>query len=174
MKTIPLTQGYEAIVDDEDYDILVQFKWCLEVTINSFYAIRNTSIDTPTGRSQRSIRMHQQLLGTQGQPRPDVMVDHIDHNGLNNQRSNLRVTTQAENNRNRVGANSNSRTGVRGVHLDKESGKYKVSVGYNYDRYYFGRYDTLEEAANVAERERAKLYSATLREAHSNDTARHV
>ena len=86
MKTIPLTQGKVALVDDSDYEFLVNYgSWCADLTVSSgiYYATCR--------RDYFNIKMHRLLL-------PNAkMVDHKDGNGLNNQRNNLRSCTRSQN-----------------------------------------------------------------------------
>jgi hypothetical protein len=82
MKYIPLTQGYEAIVDDEDYDSLVLHKWHILKVADLRYARRKSY---PT---YQDVLMHRQILGVTDR---SLDVDHKDGNGLNNRRENLQV-----------------------------------------------------------------------------------
>jgi hypothetical protein len=97
MKEIHLTKGQVALVDDEDYDALARLKWHArwDKCAQTFYAAR--SVHGP-GRKCTTVRMHRQLLGAA----PGTMVDHRNHNGLDNRRANLRLCTRAENARNRI------------------------------------------------------------------------
>jgi hypothetical protein len=87
MRTIPLTQGKVALVDDADFDRLDSYNWCAHKHCNTWYAVRNGR------RNSRGIRplvlMHRQLLRASS----GVDIDHRDGNGLNNRRKNLRVAT---------------------------------------------------------------------------------
>ena len=94
MKTIPLTQGKVALVDDEDYEWLNQYKWTLVRNDNKEYAARNAYKEH--GKN-KIVTMHRVILGDTVK---DKDTDHIDGNGLNNQRANLRACTRAENLRN--------------------------------------------------------------------------
>lgn len=89
MRTITLTRGYSALVDAEDYESLNCYKWrALVGSGRTVYAIRTTSRrDGP----RRTIGMHRQILGMISH------VDHEDHNGLNNQRLNLRPASKSKN-----------------------------------------------------------------------------
>lgn len=73
----------------------------------------------------------------------DLMIDHVDGNGLNNKPKNLRVVSNAENCKNRARYKSNS-TGVSGVHMQR--GKYRAEVRTKGERHRLGYFETLEEA----------------------------
>jgi len=89
MKEIQLTQGRVALVDDEDYNMLMQYKWCAVKDRNTFYAV--TNLKTLTGFKYQT--MHRLLINI---PR-ELVTDHLDGNGLNNQKLNLRSVTSREN-----------------------------------------------------------------------------
>ncbi len=95
MKQIPLTQGYVAIVDNEDYEELSKHKWCVLRTKNGLYAARSTR--KKEGNSGAMVYMHRQILGAL----PSENVDHTNHDGLNNQRMNIRICTTVQNCANR-------------------------------------------------------------------------
>ncbi len=96
-----------------------------------------------------SVLMHRWLMNAPA----GMLVDHINHDTLDNRRSNLRLVTHSENEQNRRGATRKSKTGVRGVYKDSRRGTYYVEVKVNGVRHYAGGFLTLEEA----EREAVKL-----------------
>lgn len=89
MKEIILTKGYVAQVDDEDYELLNRYKWYAKVNSTIYYAARGC------GNPNNKL-MHRMIMN----PPNDMVVDHLDGNGLNNQRYNLKVCTQSQNCRN--------------------------------------------------------------------------
>ena len=91
MKTIALTQGFVALVDDEDFDRVSAFKWSATKTKTNVYAVRK--VQTPLGRTTSQL-LHRFIMEVTN---PRVQVDHKDHNGLNNQRDNLRPGVCGEN-----------------------------------------------------------------------------
>ena len=147
MKEIKLSQGsknagkYVALVDDSDYDYLMQWKWFAKTTKSDDktynYAICNFIKD---GKWTSSI-MHRMIMN----PNKGDQIDHIDHNGLNNQKSNLRICTHSQNQMNRYGSSS---TGYKGVYKSRH-GNYFASIQYDNKRISLGTYKTPEEAAQI-------------------------
>ncbi len=112
-RRIPLSRGGYAIVDPADYERLSEHKWHIVGARGTFYAVRNTG--QRIGEKRVVLKMHRAVLEV-----PDGMfVDHINHNGLDNRRANLRPATQAQNARNR-----------RKVHRDNYHSKYKGLTWY--------------------------------------------
>src|SRR5262249_39143083 len=102
MKQIPLTQGKFAIVDDADFEWLNQWKWCASRGRRTFYVQRRSRAN-----GKRSY-MHHAIMGRRD-------IGHLDRDGLNNQRSNLRIETNAQrtyNKRKRLGPTSSIFKGV--------------------------------------------------------------
>lgn len=115
---IPLSRGLVAIVDADDYEELSQFKWHAHAHGYTNYARRNVTRDDG---SRSTEMMHQRI-------QPDApAVDHINGNGLDNRRANLRTATQAENNRNRRIARNNT-SGFIGVSWYRRYRKWVASV----------------------------------------------
>lgn len=106
MKKIALTQGKFALVDDEDFEALAHYKWQATCSNDSFrkklkwYACRWETIKFKTRPSKRrKVYMHRLVMHA---PRGKV-IDHLDGDGLNNQKSNLRAVTPYQNVMNRIG-----------------------------------------------------------------------
>lgn len=95
MKKIKLTNGGYAVVDDSDYEELSANRWRRADIDGISYAVR-TGTKKDGNQNAKIIFMHRYLMNN-----PSPEVDHIDGNGLNNQRSNLRVATRAQNMQNR-------------------------------------------------------------------------
>lgn len=135
-RQIPLTQGKYAIVDDADYPLVSQFRWCALKRRHGryYYAVR--------GNNGQYTPMHRLIVDAHD----GEDVDHINGDGLDNRRCNLRKCTQAENSWNsRV--NSRNTTGFRGVCPD--AGKFKAYISCNGKRFWLGYHATPEEAAHV-------------------------
>ena len=141
MKQIPLTQGKFALVDDEDYEKLSQSKWNERGTRTNVYA-----------RTQGGLSMHRLLMGSQGDE-----IDHIDGNGLNNQKSNLRVCTRAENSRNRKLGKTN-KSGYKGVSWKTENKKWQVAIMKDAKQIHLGYFFCLIKAAKAYDKAAKKLF----------------
>ena len=137
--TIPLTQGKVAIVDAADYEWLSQWKWCASRRGDTFRVQRAEYLGY---RSQRSIFMHRAIM------RPDAgsVVDHINHDPLDNRRANLRVCSQSENVRNRTSANRSS-SKFLGVGWYARNSKWHARIQVNGLGLHIGYYDDETEAA---------------------------
>ena len=140
MKEIPLTQGKVALVDDDMYEYLNQWKWhYFKVPgAKTGYARR---IDKHDGHN-KSIRMHRVIMNTP----PWFEVDHRDHNGCNNQRYNMRNCTQSQNARNRSIQKNNS-SGYKGVNWDKKSKKWKAQIRIDGQKRYLGLFTSILDAS---------------------------
>jgi hypothetical protein len=142
MKKIPLTQGKFALVDDENYEDLIQFKWCAHRGRNTFYAVRNVYI----GKKRRLEWMHRRILGLKfGDGK---ITDHTNHNGLNNQKKNIRICTNKENCRNRKTLYSNI-SGYKGVSWHKLAKKWQVRIRVDYQLKHLGYFNNKVKAAQV-------------------------
>lgn len=141
MREILLTRGHIALVDDEDFSSLSLWKWSASSHKNVVYAVRNLySGHTVT------IKMHRIVMGlTAGDPR---YVDHIDGNGLNNRRANLRICTGKQNQGNRR-PNRNGSSQYKGVYWSKNRGKWNSQIGKNGKSQYIGCLKNEEEAARA-------------------------
>lgn len=95
MKTINLTQGQVALVDDDMFDYLNQWKWYALKNFNTYYAARNSKREDNRKDEKRvTLLMHHYVIGF---PLANLKTDHLDGNGLNNQRDNLKIKTHQQN-----------------------------------------------------------------------------
>lgn len=151
MKEISLTKGKVAIVDDDDFDNLNQYKWrALQDGVN-FYAVRNMK----RPRIYKGlIRMHRVILGLTD---PAVLVDHKDMDGLNNQRNNLRIANKSQNGANR-NSELNSVSKFKGVCWDSSNKKWKVQIRKDGKRSSLGMFHSEQDAADAYNKAAIKLH----------------
>ena len=145
MKTIPVYPGHIAIVDTDDHERLSKFKWTLHQKGNCKYARRNKH--HPDGR-QTTILMHREILSS-------PMIDHIDGNGLNNQRTNLRPCTNSQNSANRKKSKRNT-SGFKGV--CKRSKRWDAYIRVGGIQIHLGCFDTPEQAAHAYDRKAIEVF----------------
>jgi len=131
-REIPLTQGQVALVDTEDYDWLNQWKWHIN---GSGYAQRRSG--------PFLISMHREIMGLKrGDPR---QVDHKNGERLDDRRTNLRITDQTGNTRNRKMPCVN-KCGYKGAFFHKNKNRWKAQIKINGKGIYLGTFHTPEEA----------------------------
>jgi len=145
IRYIPLTKNKFAIVDEQDYERLARFKWCVSYTgRKKLYACRMVG--------RRVIRMHREIMRAPG----GMVVDHIDGNGLNNCRANLRVCTHAQNLCNR--RKYRGATPYKGVFYRRDRNKYYARISLGGVKHYLGLYDDPVEAARAYDRKARELH----------------
>lgn len=135
MKEIPLTKGKIAIVDAIDYEWLNQWNWCYN---GKRHAIRGER----RGGRYKAISMHREIM----KPPPGFVVDHINGDGLDNRRQNLRICTTKQNNQNQSKHRDNT-SGYRGVYFVKASKKWQASIRIDGKNYHQGLFEDPKEAA---------------------------
>jgi len=141
MAEIPLTQGKLTLVNDEDFGWLSKYKWNAAHRNHTWYAARTNG----AAGKRRLILMHREILGLK--PGDGKITDHINRNGLDNRRSNLRICTQAQNLTNRKIVNKHGLRGVRlttGRNLKKP---WEARIKVKGEAIYLGRYETKFRAA---------------------------
>lgn len=148
---VPLTQGFVAIIDAEDAGRVLSLKWCARRTSNTVYAHRGAYHNGK--RSSQSL--HQFITGF-------ALTDHINGDGLDNRRCNLREATVSQNGHNRR-RDRDSASGFKGVSWHARSGKWQVLIRANGPQRFLGYYATAEEGA--------RAYDAAARELHGDFAA---
>lgn len=147
---IPLTRGFFAIINPEDFDLVGYHNWQSLVESHATYATRPKPFIN--GKYAGSLRMHRVIMGIDD---PKILVDHIDGNGLNNRRENLRIVSSTENmwNRRRRTGGTSKYKGV--VKRDEES--WTATIYPNGKCIHLGTFRNEEDAAH-AYNEAAKKY----------------
>lgn len=148
---IELTQGKVAIIDDEDYEIVSKHNWRAYKDKNTYYAITRYEHTPPYSQ----ISLHRFIMND-----PEGMVvDHIDGNGLNNKKENLRIVTRQQNNSHRLNMMSNNTSGYRGVYWKKHPhNRWLSCIRFNSKLIHLGYFDTKEEAARAFNEKARELF----------------
>lgn len=136
------TKDNVIIIDKKDFDKISQHSWCVSKT---GYAVANIK--------RKTIKMHRYILDLKN---PKIVVDHINHNKLDNTRKNLRICSNAQNSRN-TSLSKNNSTGVLGVSI-RPSGRYRARIMVNGKEIALGTYDTIEEAKRAREEGEKKYF----------------
>ena len=140
MKKIKLSQGQFALVDDEDYEKLKGFNWYALRVPHRFYVACNIK----KGKKRTTMRMHRFLLN----PPKGIEVDHKDHNGLNNQRANIRLCTKSQNMMNVRYGQKNAASIFKGVVVSgRKKRPWAAKICLNGKGVRLGNYATEKEAA---------------------------
>lgn len=149
MKEIPLTQGKFAIVDDDDFDTLNQYKWTAHHHHNRVnYAVRSVYY-TP---KPKMLSMHRVILNAT----PGTQIDHINGDGLDNRKSNLRFTTTRQNSHNRRPLVP-KKSKYPGVFWRKDTHKWRAIISIDGKLRHLGQYESDYEAYVVYAMECSKL-----------------
>ena len=144
MKKIKLTQGKFALVDDQDYEFLMQWKWYAEKYYNKlFYAHRHSN-----KINYIIIQMHRVIAERMNLDVESKKVDHVDRNGLNNQRNNLRISTNSQSQMNQ-GIRKDNTSGYKGVSWNRRLKKWHSQICYRHKRIHLGYFDDKEDAARA-------------------------
>ena len=149
---ITLTRGFEAVVDEADAALASQHNWYVEPKVGGLMYARSEML--VQGRWTK-VYLHRFLI----RPEPDYVIDHIDGDGLNNRRSNLRVCLHKENIRNSVSRKANGLP--KGVH--PYDGRFKAYIQADGVTYKLGFFDTVEEAGEAYRRAAEELHGVFAR-----------
>lgn len=133
-KTIPLTKGHFAIVDEEDYEMLMKYNW--------------TVTNSPTNHTNyasggRKMKMHRFIMNAP----EDKLVDHINRNGLDNRKANLRFCTKQGNSANSFSENPSKSSKYKGVCWEKYTRKWAARIRKDGRSITIGRFLVEKDAA---------------------------
>jgi hypothetical protein len=121
-RRIPLTQQKYAIVDPEDYERLSQYKWHINTGRGTFYAVRCVWVKSE--RKTKSIKMHRELMKIDD----ELYVDHINGDGLDNRKANLRAATAFQNSWNMKKLRRKCWSRYKGVTWNKRQNRWVAQI----------------------------------------------
>lgn len=145
-KKIQLTQGHVTLVDDNDFEHLSEWRWYYS---SKGYAVRNAKING----KWTIVYMHREIL----KALPCQICDHINHDGIDNRRANLRICTRSQNEWNRR-KNRNSTSRFKGVIWRSRQGKRVAQIQINGKRQYLGSFNDEILAARAYDAAAIKLF----------------
>lgn len=148
---VPLSNGMEAIIDLDDVPWVSKWCWTVALRKRSIYAYR---LDAST-HPKKIIYLHRAILSAPA----DRQVDHINGDGLDNRRCNLRIATVSENRRNQR-LRVTSQSGLKGVSWSSERGKWRAQIGHNGKRIALGYFSAKEDAHDAYCEAASKLHGA--------------
>jgi len=125
-----MNRGFYALIDIDDIELVKSNLWYIEISGRNKYAIARIN--------GKAVKMHRLIMGY-----PKRMCDHINGDGLDNRRKNLRLVTRSQNGRNRK-VNKNSKTGFKGVTISR--GRYYSRIGINGTSIFLGSFSKMKEA----------------------------
>ncbi len=150
MKEIELSQDFVALVDDEDFEWLSQYKWHVRRSGRTFYATRYFRVFKGY---YSPLWMHREIMRCPW----DMQVDHINHNNLDNQKSNLRICNHQQNHWNQK-LSINSTSGYKGASWDASRGMWLSSITLDRRHVHLGYHFSKESAALAYNRAAIKLF----------------
>jgi hypothetical protein len=158
MREIPLSQGQFALVDDADFPLLSEFRWCYRAERDGKqgYAVRHVQVDG----KDRLWYLHRQLMD----PAPGHEVIFLNGDRLDCRRSNLRVVTKREARQHHLQARSNSESGIKGISYNRRPGTWTVDIYRDGQAQRVGTFLTLQDAKEAHQgalrRENPDLHAA--------------
>jgi hypothetical protein len=145
-KEIPLSKGKVSLVDDEDFEFLLSFSWCLG---GEGYAVSRCKNSLLSTYQRRKLIMHRLLMGVTNVT--GIQVDHINGDKLDNRKENLRLVSNQENAMNvhvkKREKHSSKYIGVCYNTSGLRKKRWNASIGFNGKKIFIGNYMTEEEAA---------------------------
>ncbi len=159
-KLIPLSQNKFAIVNDEDFEWLNQWKW---YALSGGYKLTYYAVRHLPQNHSKHIHMHRLILDAPS----GKLVDHINGNGLDNRRENLRLVTGSLNQHNRIKLNNNKTSKYKGVRWHKRDKKWIAQIVFNGKQKYLGSFDSEFEASLKYQKVKENILNEVLNDGSS-------
>lgn len=130
---------HNILIDKEDYKKVSVVKWSVIKNCHTYYAVAKIN--------KKSVRLHRLILDF---PK-NKSIDHINHNGLDNRKQNLRICTHLENMQNKK-VPKNNKIGISGIYYNSKLDLYIVRKQYNNMRDYIGSFKSLNKAKTALQK----------------------
>ena len=154
MKMIKLSPSkygqFYTLVDDEDYLELSKYKWHVRNNYNRGFYVGRCFNNPNNWRKVETIIMHRQIMNF-----PKLYIDHINKNGLDNQKSNLRLCTSGENRKNSK-LNKNNTSGHRNIYWSKDKEKWRAVITGKH--IHLGYFKEIQDAVEIVKKKSQELY----------------
>lgn len=154
MIEIQLTKGKKTIIDDEDYDIVSKYSWYAQNYAHKGYT---PCYHARTDINRKKVLMHRLIMN----PKPDQNIDHINGDGLDNRKRNLRIATVQQNGFNRKKDTGHKKdvcsSKFKGV-TKRKNNRWETTIRIQGKYVYLGCYKTEVEAGRVYDSEAKKLF----------------
>lgn len=141
MRIIKISQNKEVLVDDEDFELLMKYRW----SYSHGYAKRGTF----RNKIKKSYYMHREIMGSPG----GFDIDHINGNKLDNRKCNLRVVPHS------VNINNRNTSPVKGFYFSDKNKKYVSTIKIHGKKITLGSFLTAAEATAAYNKAKADLFS---------------
>jgi len=139
-------KGYRVLIDEEDYEKVMKYKWYINKCKIERYSLYYFYANTYINGKRKDIRLHRYLMDCV--PNDGKIVDHKDGNTLDCRKSNLRICSLTENNRNRRISRNNT-SGFKGVSYFKRDDNYMAQITVDKKKLYLGSFPTAELAGDA-------------------------
>jgi hypothetical protein len=159
-RRIPLTQGKFAIVDPDDYERLRRYRWHVNKSAHTYYAVH--SLTNGKNAPRKNLQMHNLVIDVP----PGMYCDHINHNGLDNRKANLRPASRTQSvwhrrkfiRRTPGGFNKPSRSKYKGVDWAADMSRWRARIRANGKRISLGLFPDEVQAAKAYDRAAKKYH----------------
>jgi hypothetical protein len=141
---IQLSQGKTCLIDTYDYDLVKMHRWYYAKLKKSNTGYVVASVQNNDKRI--TLQMHRLIMSVTNDKYKCLDIDHINREGTDNRRSNLRICTRSQNQMNKI-KNRNNTTGYKGVYFKKDRNKFIASIRFNKKNIHIGYYYTPKAAA---------------------------
>lgn len=144
MALIELSKGYKAIIDDEDYPFISQYRWYAHSSGKHVYACRTERFGLRKDNKKRHIYLHRVLLSAK-----EEFVDHVNGDTLDNRKNNLRLCSNSENSRNQINRKNKINSKFKGVKKNANCSTWSARITFNRKEIYIGSFKNEEDAAKA-------------------------